>query len=133
MTSLRAICRPPPRGYFLPASFSGCRCQARLLGFPSSPSPSRSPNFLTAPPPSSPVFSPLLDAPADVHRLGQRRTIAKASNWTSEKSPYETLELERDADEETIKSAYRRLAKYYHPDGGGVCKGVGRRHFVCIL
>uniref|UniRef100_A0A453B175 J domain-containing protein n=1 Tax=Aegilops tauschii subsp. strangulata TaxID=200361 RepID=A0A453B175_AEGTS len=26
-------------------------------------------------------------------------------------------ELERDADEETIKVAYRRLAKFYHPDG----------------
>uniref|UniRef100_A0A0E0LNK9 J domain-containing protein n=1 Tax=Oryza punctata TaxID=4537 RepID=A0A0E0LNK9_ORYPU len=25
-------------------------------------------------------------------------------------------ELERDADEETIKTAYRRLAKFYHPD-----------------
>lgn len=26
-------------------------------------------------------------------------------------------ELERDADEEKIKLAYRRLAKFYHPDG----------------
>lgn len=26
-------------------------------------------------------------------------------------------ELERDADEEQIKSSYRRLAKFYHPDG----------------
>jgi hypothetical protein len=26
-------------------------------------------------------------------------------------------ELDRDADEETIKTAYRRLAKFYHPDG----------------
>ena len=26
-------------------------------------------------------------------------------------------ELERDADEEQIKVAYRRLAKFYHPDG----------------
>lgn len=26
-------------------------------------------------------------------------------------------ELGRDADEETIKTAYRRLAKFYHPDG----------------
>lgn len=31
-------------------------------------------------------------------------------------SPYDTLELERDADDEKIKVAYRRLAKYYHPD-----------------
>ncbi|KAK4745199.1 hypothetical protein SAY87_011511 [Trapa incisa] len=49
-------------------------------------------------------------------RLKQRRTMIRASNWTEEKSPYETLELERDADEEQIKVAYRRLAKYYHPD-----------------
>lgn len=39
-----------------------------------------------------------------------------AANWTQTKSPYETLELERDADEEEIKVAYRRLAKHYHPD-----------------
>ena len=26
-------------------------------------------------------------------------------------------ELERDADDEQIKSSYRRLAKFYHPDG----------------
>jgi DnaJ-class molecular chaperone len=26
-------------------------------------------------------------------------------------------ELERDAEEDTIKTAYRRLAKFYHPDG----------------
>lgn len=39
-----------------------------------------------------------------------------AYNWNDSKSPYETLELERDADEEQIKVAYRRLAKFYHPD-----------------
>ncbi|KAI3820306.1 hypothetical protein L1987_07851 [Smallanthus sonchifolius] len=32
------------------------------------------------------------------------------------KSPYDTLELEGDADDEEIKLAYRRLAKFYHPD-----------------
>lgn len=26
-------------------------------------------------------------------------------------------ELDRDAEEEQIKVAYRRLAKFYHPDG----------------
>ncbi|KAI5017028.1 hypothetical protein ZWY2020_037406 [Hordeum vulgare] len=41
------------------------------------------------------------------------------ASWDSEKSPYETLELERDTDNETIKVAYRRLAKFYHPDGVG--------------
>uniref|UniRef100_A0A0V0HPR1 Putative pre-mRNA-splicing factor cwf23-like n=1 Tax=Solanum chacoense TaxID=4108 RepID=A0A0V0HPR1_SOLCH len=39
-----------------------------------------------------------------------------AYNWNDSKSPYETLELEGDADEEQIKAAYRRLAKFYHPD-----------------
>jgi curved DNA-binding protein CbpA len=29
-------------------------------------------------------------------------------------------ELGRDADEETIKTAYRRLAKFYHPDGWSI-------------
>ncbi|KAL4197639.1 hypothetical protein AMTRI_Chr04g189350 [Amborella trichopoda] len=48
--------------------------------------------------------------------VGSRRMVARASKWSSDKSPYETLELERNADEEAIKFAYRRLAKYYHPD-----------------
>ncbi|KAL6841718.1 hypothetical protein ACP4OV_028230 [Aristida adscensionis] len=53
---------------------------------------------------------------------GARRTAAtRAASWDSEKSPYETLGtmlclLDRDADEETIKTAYRKLAKFYHPD-----------------
>ncbi|KAF8411533.1 hypothetical protein HHK36_004086 [Tetracentron sinense] len=51
-----------------------------------------------------------------VYRVNSRRTLVRASKWMDEKSPYETLELERDADEEKIKFAYRRLAKYYHPD-----------------
>ncbi|CAN6931826.1 unnamed protein product [Brassica oleracea] len=47
----------------------------------------------------------------------QRKTLVRAaSSWSEEKSPYDTLELERDAEEEQIKVAYRRLAKYYHPD-----------------
>ncbi|KFK42180.1 hypothetical protein AALP_AA2G221800 [Arabis alpina] len=50
-------------------------------------------------------------------RLSQRKTLVKASsNWSQEKSPYDTLELDRDAEEEQIKVAYRRLAKFYHPD-----------------
>ncbi|CAH2057558.1 unnamed protein product, partial [Thlaspi arvense] len=60
-------------------------------------------------------------------RLNQRRTVVRASNWTDAKSPYETLDASwhrgkgvvgKDADEEKIKLAYRRLAKFYHPDGG---------------
>ncbi|PNY12652.1 chaperone dnaJ-domain containing protein [Trifolium pratense] len=49
-------------------------------------------------------------------RLNQKRTVAKATNWDQPKSPYETLELEGDADDEQIKISYRRLAKFYHPD-----------------
>lgn len=49
--------------------------------------------------------------------VSQRKTLVRAtSSWSEEKSPYDTLELERDAEEEQIKVAYRRLAKYYHPD-----------------
>ncbi|KAI3967049.1 hypothetical protein MKW92_032862 [Papaver armeniacum] len=51
-------------------------------------------------------------------QLISRRTIVRglrtSSNGIEEKSPYDTLE--RDADEEKIKFAYRRLAKFYHPD-----------------
>ncbi|KAF5199803.1 mRNA export factor [Thalictrum thalictroides] len=51
-----------------------------------------------------------------LYRVNSRRTLVRASQWTDEKSPYDTLELERDADDEKIKFAYRRLAKFYHPD-----------------
>ena len=30
--------------------------------------------------------------------------------------PYETLGVARDADDDTIKRAYRKLARQYHPD-----------------
>ena len=34
-------------------------------------------------------------------------------------NPYEVLGVERDANEKTIKSAYRKLSKAHHPDAGG--------------
>uniref|UniRef100_A0A0D9X1R6 J domain-containing protein n=1 Tax=Leersia perrieri TaxID=77586 RepID=A0A0D9X1R6_9ORYZ len=66
-------------------------------------------------PPSAFVF---FDEVARAAAAGaeRRRVSTRAASWDSEKSPYETLELDRDADEETIKTAYRRLAKFYHPD-----------------
>src|ERR1700744_1639590 len=35
---------------------------------------------------------------------------------------YELLQVERSADERTLKSAYRRLAMKYHPDRNDGCK-----------
>ena len=34
----------------------------------------------------------------------------------SKRDYYEVLGVPRDADENTIKSAYRKLARQYHPD-----------------
>ncbi|XAR62208.1 hypothetical protein NMG60_11016877 [Bertholletia excelsa] len=117
MSNLRTICRPQT----LFSSIASCcrdrsRCRSRSIvrfqiqNLNSKPSLS-----------SASVFSAWIDS-SDVPkyepwmRLNQRRTVVRASNWTDAKSPYETLELERDADEEKIKLAYRRLAKFYHPD-----------------
>lgn len=40
--------------------------------------------------------------------------------------PYETLGLERDADEQAIKTAWRKAAKTVHPDQGGDRDDFGR-------
>uniref|UniRef100_A0A5B7ADP2 J domain-containing protein n=1 Tax=Davidia involucrata TaxID=16924 RepID=A0A5B7ADP2_DAVIN len=110
MSNLRTICRPN-------TVFSSiiCCCRDRFrstirVSFRNSNSKPR----LS----STSVFSSWFESLdyGRVTRLSQRRTVVRASKWTEEKSPYETLELERDADEEKIKLAYRRLAKFYHPD-----------------
>ncbi|KAK6938197.1 DnaJ domain, partial [Dillenia turbinata] len=119
MSDLRMICRPHP----VFSSFICCRDQSRRFRVSF-----RNPNYSSSPPSSPSVFTPWFDSTDSPprFRLHQRRKVARASHWTHAKSPYETLEsdcsvysipeLEGDADDETIKSAYRRLAKSYHPD-----------------
>jgi curved DNA-binding protein CbpA len=40
--------------------------------------------------------------------------------------PYETLGLERGADDQAVKAAYRKLVKVVHPDSGGEPEAFGR-------
>ncbi|CAK9173966.1 unnamed protein product [Ilex paraguariensis] len=120
MSNYRAICKP----HTLFFSFTVC-CRDIVRSRSVIRVSIRNPNSNSKPRLSSTsVFSrwpnssevlPKIE-PLGVGSNHQRRTLVKASNWTEEKSPYETLELERDANEEQIKLAYRRLAKYYHPD-----------------
>lgn len=115
MSSLRTICRP----HALLSSIVICGHQFRstvsLLY-----SPPRSSSSLISWPDSS--FSDCsLSRIEPLNRLGYRRTTVRAKwrtipKWDEEKSPYEILELEIGADDEQIKIAYRRLAKFYHPD-----------------
>ncbi|KAK6940111.1 DnaJ domain [Dillenia turbinata] len=109
MSNLRMICRP----HTLFSTFVCCRDQSRRFRVSF-----RNPNYSYSRPSSPSVFTPWFDSTDSLHRFRfhQRRTLVRASNWADVKSPYETLELEGDADDETIKSAYRRLAKFYHPD-----------------
>ncbi|KAL3830465.1 hypothetical protein ACJIZ3_019267 [Penstemon smallii] len=122
MSNLKAVCRPH-------AVFSSLACCYRsMIRISSSIEYSSNSNFRNRRSTlSSSVFAVWFESVEkknDVSvsgrrgRLNQhRRMVAtKASNWTDTKSPYETLELERNADEEQIKVAYRRLAKFYHPD-----------------
>ena len=51
------------------------------------------------------------------HAGGGRRPGASATVDTSKL--YETLEVEKDADQKAIKKAYRKMAIKHHPDKGG--------------
>ncbi|XP_057870195.2 uncharacterized J domain-containing protein C4H3.01 [Cryptomeria japonica] len=103
MAAFRAVCRP-----HMVASLICC---TRQLTF----------HFKTRPA----KFRPISFLPSLHHnrqrsefgfRLNTRGISTEASAWNSQRSPYETLELDRDVDEEVIKASYRRLAKHYHPD-----------------
>jgi DnaJ-class molecular chaperone len=59
----------------------------------------------------------------DTHRchhaqtgFGFRAARRRAICWTMAADPYETLGVRRGDDAETIRKAYRKLAKRYHPD-----------------
>ncbi|XP_065846866.1 ER-phagy receptor 1 [Euphorbia lathyris] len=107
MSSLRTICRP----HTVFASFKCCRHQPRSRVRVSFRKPD-SKFHLSSPS----LSSPWIHGNEPWFRANQRRTAVRASNWRDQKSPYDTLELERSADVEQIKVAYRRLAKFYHPD-----------------
>lgn len=107
MAALRAVCRP-----FLVSSFISCSWRTsfnygRTINFRS--------NYVF---PRGYLNSTGIDLGprSNGRRVYGRRLFTRASAWKSERSPYESLELERDVGEEEIKSAYRRLAKRYHPD-----------------
>ncbi|XP_058218723.1 uncharacterized protein LOC131329557 [Rhododendron vialii] len=115
MSNLKTICRP----HTVFSSIAWCCCKDGARSRLRSTTAVR---VSTLYPNTNPRMSSFFDSselPTQVpwtSRVNQRRTMVKASNWTEAKSPYETLELEKNADEEKIKVAYRRLAKFYHPD-----------------
>ncbi|KAJ9567683.1 hypothetical protein OSB04_003649 [Centaurea solstitialis] len=125
MSNLRIICRPHHAVY---SSITSCCCYNRPRFRPRSvvkvSSSIRNPN--SSKPRLSSSRSSVFSQSSDVLKTEslwagfsnhhQRRMLVRAVNWTDEKSPYDTLELEGDANEDEIKMAYRRLAKFYHPD-----------------
>ena len=54
------------------------------------------------------------------HAGGGRRPGGRGASATVDTSKlYETLEVEKDADQKAIKKAYRKMAIKHHPDKGG--------------
>ena len=86
MSNQRTICRPHIHIVFF-SSFICCRNQAAKsrVSFRNPYSPSR----VSLPCSSSPWFDSNRNEPW--FRVNQRRTLVRASKWTEEKSPYETL------------------------------------------
>ncbi|CAN1288329.1 Chaperone protein DnaJ [Linum perenne] len=117
MSILPTLCRPA-RPHVLFTSLICFRHQRRSSVRVFFKSRDSNPNISSASS-SSPSFSPWIHGNDDpMFRANHKRSVAmSASNWNDQMSPYETLELEGDANEEEIKVAFRRLAKFYHPDG----------------
>ncbi|KAL5703853.1 hypothetical protein ACHQM5_022354 [Ranunculus cassubicifolius] len=107
--SLRSICRPHHSIFF--NSILNCSNKHRLGFSIHHNSPHRIAIGL-----SSSYFSSRISLPHFLYRTRRTMVRAAAAQWTEERTPYETLELERDADDEKIKLSYRRLVKFYHPD-----------------
>ena len=86
MSNLRTICRPHIHIAFF-SSFICCRSQAAKsrVSFRNPNSQSR----VSLPCAFSPWFDSNRNEPW--FRVSQRRTLVRASKWTDEKSPYETL------------------------------------------
>lgn len=102
MAALRAVCRP-----HLVSSFISC---SRRTPFNYGRPPNCRSNYVF---PRGYLNSTGIELGL---RSNGRRMFTRASARKSERTPYESLELDRDISEEEIKSAYRRLAKRYHPD-----------------
>lgn len=84
MSNLRTICRP----YTVFSSIICCRQRQRARPRVSLPNPNYRPQF------SSPWFDSLglnSNGAEPWFRVNQRRTMVHASNWSDQKSPYETL------------------------------------------
>ncbi|KAF4348126.1 hypothetical protein F8388_025894 [Cannabis sativa] len=94
-SNLRTICRPHCF-FFSVSTFIGCRHQFRSRV--SFRNPNNNPPYSLLPPSSA---SSIASKPW--FRPNQRRTLVKGCQLERPQSPYETLELERDADEEQIR------------------------------
>ncbi|XP_076906980.1 uncharacterized protein LOC143563291 [Bidens hawaiensis] len=117
MSNLRSICRPHHAIYSsITICYNRTRCRPRSMAVVTAAASNSLQNHNSSN--SRPRLSyGIVDGVKLVSRERQRRTVVTAAaNWTDDKSPYDTLELEGDADDEEIKLAYRRLAKFYHPD-----------------
>ncbi|XP_028771896.1 uncharacterized protein LOC114729107 isoform X2 [Neltuma alba] len=104
MSNLKTLCRPQPL-------FSFISCRQLFRARASFRSPNCKPRS-----PSASIYSTWLDPPVSSRiefgfRGSQRRTVVKASNWTEQKSPYETLVYDGRGTLEEGETAEARFIK----------------------